>query len=534
MSPMHASTPERSVGHPTVAAIWHLALPAGARLVGGESGLQQQVEWVTSLRAAFPMFGDLGPGYLALARMDLLRRLDARITLPYLIQELSRAAAVGLVVDGEVSETDSALADELAFPVFSVPAGTDLRETERDILRALVDLEGQLARREMQARELLQRVYGADGLTALLAQLAQITGSEVSLLDSAGVSLGRANVAAGSGEAAAGEVAEQVYPVTVGGRALGRLTLRIPPTRDTALASLYARQTAEICGIEVLQQLTRRETEERLGADLIEQILDPDADLEAVGARLTRLGYDASPGRYHLALAFLPAAGDPAAGDPAATALCERLAQDLRWAAERDRANVLVVRYREGSLCLCSSAAALPEPRTRRWLREALASLRAPDGRLPGGQAEACTVGVSRPLADLGALRAGVLQALDAASLGQRIADRHSPYYYDELGLYRLLVGLSSQDELQRFYRETLGILAHYDEAHNTELVRSLEVFFERNANASETARALYVHRNTLNYRLQRIVEITGLDLNDAEARLAFQLALKIRSLGAE
>ncbi len=56
-------------------------------------------------------------------------------------------------------------------------------------------------------------------------------------------------------------------------------------------------------------------------------------------------------------------------------------------------------------------------------------------------------------------------------------------------------------------------------------------MFFDQNANASQTSRALYVHRNTLNYRLQRIVEITGLDLNDAEARLAFQLAIKIHHL---
>ena len=70
-----------------------------------------------------------------------------------------------------------------------------------------------------------------------------------------------------------------------------------------------------------------------------------------------------------------------------------------------------------------------------------------------------------------------------------------------------------------------------YDATHGTDLVHTLEVFFEQNANASQTARALYVHRNTLNYRLQRIVEISGLDLNDAEARLAFQLALKVHQV---
>jgi purine catabolism regulator len=124
-----------------------------------------------------------------------------------------------------------------------------------------------------------------------------------------------------------------------------------------------------------------------------------------------------------------------------------------------------------------------------------------------------------------------VSQALDAWELGHHISDLSSPYYYEELGLYRLLAGLRARDELRRFYDETLGPLVRYDHAHGTDLTHTLEVFFEQNANASQTSRALYVHRNTLNYRLQRIAEISGLDLDQAEARLAFQLALKFHHL---
>ena len=131
----------------------------------------------------------------------------------------------------------------------------------------------------------------------------------------------------------------------------------------------------------------------------------------------------------------------------------------------------------------------------------------------------------------LNALRAGIGQALSAWELGQHVTDLSSPYYYEQMGLYRLLAELRGRDELGRFCNECLGELVRYDIGHNTELVHTLETFFDQNANASQAARALYVHRNTLNYRLQRIVEITGLDLNDAEARLTLQLALKIHHL---
>ena len=99
------------------------------------------------------------------------------------------------------------------------------------------------------------------------------------------------------------------------------------------------------------------------------------------------------------------------------------------------------------------------------------------------------------------------------------------------MGLYRLLAGLGDQEELRRFYPETLGDLVRYDAENHTELLRTLSVYFQEHANASRTARALYVHRNTLSYRLQRIAEITGTSLDDPQARLALQLALLIHRL---
>jgi DNA-binding PucR family transcriptional regulator len=198
---------------------------------------------------------------------------------------------------------------------------------------------------------------------------------------------------------------------------------------------------------------------------------------------------------------------------------CYDVARDVQWAAQRDDASVVLVPYRERLLVFCAFSVA--ERSVRTWLQEAFAK----------PTAERCAAGVSRVVEGLAGLRVAVTQACDALDLGRRISGRKSPHYYEELGLYRLLAGLRARDELKRFYDETLGTLVSYDLAHGTELVRTLEAFFDENANASQTSRALYVHRNTLSYRLQRIVEITGLDLNDADARLAFQLALKVHHL---
>jgi len=499
----------------SVSEIWDLALPPGTQLVAGARGLQEPVEWVASLRAAFPLFGVLGPGYLALAHVELARQIDASVTVSRLLRELARAQATGFVVDEPITGAEAALADELGLPVLLIPAGIALPDVERDILRTLVDREGQLARREMDVRKNLQQVYARENLDGVLSQVARVIQGQVLLVDDHDLEIAQS----GSREGLA-DPARTVLSVEAAGRSVGQLILWQAGSGGghqglSSSASVYAREAAHLCAIELVQQLARRETEDRLGADLVEQLLDEHMDEEALSARFVHLGYDVAARRRHVVIALGPAD----AADQIMT--CRHCARDIQWVAERDDASVINVTYRGVLLCFCSFSDSEPDRRVRNWLREALQS----------AASERCALGVGRVGVGLSGLRNGVHQAMDAFSLGQTIAGRQSPHFYEELGLYRLLAGLRRRSELVAFYEETLGALARYDAEHSTELVHTLGVFFEQNANASQTSRSLYVHRNTLNYRLQRIAEITGLELSDAEARLAFQLALKIRRL---
>lgn len=77
-----------------------------------------------------------------------------------------------------------------------------------------------------------------------------------------------------------------------------------------------------------------------------------------------------------------------------------------------------------------------------------------------------------------------------------------------------------------RPFRELIARVEAYDRDHTSDLIRTLRVFFAVNANASEAADRLYLHRNSLPYRLARVQELTGLDLKDHRARLALQLGL--------
>ena len=96
---------------------------------------------------------------------------------------------------------------------------------------------------------------------------------------------------------------------------------------------------------------------------------------------------------------------------------------------------------------------------------------------------------------------------------------------YDELGIGRLIYQLPSKlcelflDEI--FKKEGLDVL-------DDETLQTIDKFFENNLNVSETSRQLFVHRNTLVYRLDKIEQLTGLDLRKFDDAVVFKVAVLV------
>jgi sugar diacid utilization regulator len=98
---------------------------------------------------------------------------------------------------------------------------------------------------------------------------------------------------------------------------------------------------------------------------------------------------------------------------------------------------------------------------------------------------------------------------------------------FDELGVYRLLAASEDPREVERFVQQWLGSLLEYDEHRKSDLVLTLYQYLECGGRYTETATALVIHRSTLKYRLQRIREVSGLQLGDADVNFNLQLACR-------
>ena len=143
-------------------------------------------------------------------------------------------------------------------------------------------------------------------------------------------------------------------------------------------------------------------------------------------------------------------------------------------------------------------------------------------------------LGRSRITEDPSELPRAASEALLAANVAQGSSDGAS-LAFDQTGAYRLLLSAMSENpsELQRFYGETVEPLVAYDEQYETDLVRTLETFLEADGNVAGTAQRLFTHRHTIYYRLERVRELSGLDVSSSDGREKLSLGLKaMRVLG--
>ncbi|MFB4167367.1 PucR family transcriptional regulator [Virgibacillus sp. JSM 102003] len=121
------------------------------------------------------------------------------------------------------------------------------------------------------------------------------------------------------------------------------------------------------------------------------------------------------------------------------------------------------------------------------------------------------------------------LQAEQALHLSETVKNSQQIVYYNDLGAYRLINQLNGNRELLDFYDETIGKIVKQD--INNQLLTTLQTYFFHDEILKITASSLYIHVNTLKYRINKIETITGCDLKTSEGKMNLYLGLKIHNI---
>ena len=136
-------------------------------------------------------------------------------------------------------------------------------------------------------------------------------------------------------------------------------------------------------------------------------------------------------------------------------------------------------------------------------------------------------LGVGSPCAIPSELPRSLREAGLALRLQTALLPGNGACEYSKLGIFRMFAAIPDPTDVTTFVREWLGPLLDYDERRNSELVQTLTQYLEHGGNYDGTAAELCVHKSTLKYRLQRIRDLTGLELNDPDVHFNLQLATR-------
>ena len=135
-------------------------------------------------------------------------------------------------------------------------------------------------------------------------------------------------------------------------------------------------------------------------------------------------------------------------------------------------------------------------------------------------------VGIGTPIANVKDLAQSFKEAQIAMEVGKVFDTEQAIVSYDHLGIARLIYQLPTT-LCEMFLKEVFkqGSIESLD----AETLFTIQRFFENNLNVSETSRGLFVHRNTLVYRLEKIKKLTGLDLREFDDAIVFKVALMVK-----
>lgn len=547
--------------HETILTIHEaLAIPvfADCRLVAGGGGGANRINWVHIVDIPDAHYEWRRHGVLLLTAGYGLAGNPARqeALVPKLVAEgfAGLVLAVGYYFDQTPAVIREA-ADALNFPVIESPRDLLFIDITEAILDRIVNRQYRLLERaaEISARLTDLVLQGAD-LAGVATTLAELIGRSVTIEDAAfrvvaDAQVGpidearRASVANGrsSPELAQRLINAGVYaallekmgpiylpampdlgltmerlvaPIIVDREIHGYIWILIEPDSATRhpVSDLDTRaitHAATVAALILFKDRAVQRAEEALRGDLLERLLQAPDDATLFGERARRLRFRADrPHRVAIIAPQLSAGG-------AARSLLPAVESRLH------ECNVpALIAWRGATLVLVLEDA--PPERSRTLCEAIVADLNHPGSRILIGIGPLCAADELR--AD--GLRHSYDKAQEAIRIAQATGRADGVIAFDELGLLHWLYHLPPHVLDDNLYLQALLRLEEYDRERHAELLKTLECFLQHNGSLVETAELLYIHRNTLLHRLERIKNICRMDLRTAWERLNLYAAL--------
>lgn len=515
-----------------------------AKVVAGDAGLTNIVEWshIVDLPDVVSVVGG-GQQLIITTGQGIPRETAAQETF---ITEMAHAGMSGLIVSvggnflQEIPQVMIDTANRWNFPVITIPSQVRFVDITRIIHEQLISEQYTMLKRSDHIHQtLVQLVLEGAGLQELAETLAQLVNRSVTIEDPdlnvlASAEYGEVDQArqvsiqtGGTPEFIRMFVREQgildrlnqslkptkvrafpehgmtkeriVSPIVVERRVYGYLWLIATDVPLDEFDSMTIERAAIVAALIMLKEDAIHQTEARLQADVVSQLLSEQPHTLALEDKAKRLGLDLHQPQRVLLL-------KPPSGMLPSLRLTDKLRPVVRKYTKR-----AILQPLGSNLILI-----LPEKISVQKMGAELLNI-LPELRVGVGNAAQTVVYLAQ----------SYRQAKEALEIGLALLAGEKIFFFENLGFLHWLYHLPAEAGNGNRYADRVQLLASEERAERAQLLRTLEVFLDYGGNAAETARDLHIHRNTLAYRIKQIETICDVSLNDPQTRVNLQIAIK-------
>lgn len=534
-----------------ISDVLRLALPLKTEVVAGKAPARREIKWVVVLTS----WENLSLQVQADDLVIIPAPLQERISQKQFSQRLARLAdlsAAGVLLFKEISETVIEEWSQLNLPILVAPADTSVRNANQAIAALLVDQQSATTERGMQLYRTLSTMSREEqGIPAMTEVISKLTGKIVVVQDKRleikAISVPKNNTldtekivevltqreelpAVLRNRKAAARARQSLWqqilpienigrllsPIISGDRARGYLSLVGLADQLDLLDQQAVEHGADALALEMAKAKAVSEAKKALRGDFLEGLLAgtlPPREIARLSSRL-----DHNTNTPHAVLIFAWEEGESVS--------MRRLETAVHWAVSSYGREALVHIYGGSHICIFQDLRSEEDIESAHELgRRILEQVKAEFPK------SSLVAGMSGPAKALAEWPEVYNEALQAMQLSERLQIKNEVVKFSSLGVYRLLGQLEDIPAVRSFTMQVIGPLVEYDRRHNSTLVQTIDAYFNHHGNISQTAESLFIHRNTLLYRLERIQELTGHDLNQANMRLGLHLALKLWQL---
>lgn len=537
----------------TVERALHIGALAQCKLLGGSSGVERIIQWVDTMEIP-----EIAPW---LKKNELLITTGYAIkneagALMELLRDLHRAQAAGIAIKtrflGSISSEAIALADTLQIPLIEIPSNVPFIDITHPLMKALVDEHNQRLEFSEQLNvkflELELNIGGFREISQMLSNLIRqpvlITSADFTVLawEPYGISppIGLFIETEGN---------KRLSPAIAEKIGAQNSLQQIIEFDDIPLLFRCARVKKQTCGylvilcregqLDEMQQIAVNHAATSLALEFAkQQVLENhiqmmDSNLlidllsgnihsaEEADDRAQTLHWPIPPVRVAVADIDQFETVSRRMDEADIQQLKERIRSLIRQELSFHGIAATVISKSDSFTCLMGNGY------EKKVLTGAFQALQE---HIIASLGLSMTIGISEPRNAYLLLPECYAEARDAICISRRLPYVGAVVAIADAHLERVFLQTADAPYVRRFVEETLGALEEYDRCNHTALLQTLEALIRSGGSRKETAEALFLHRNTLSNRIQKLEQITGCNLSDSDSRFRLELALKYRN----